>query len=337
MQVVYKILSVCVLVTALAVAASGCTTSQEGQKTLTIFHADSLSKPFDEIATAFMKENPNVMVQRESAGSVETVKKVSELNKTADVVATADWIPIQQYLYPNLTSWYGKFASNKMVVMYTNKSKYANEINASNWYQILTTPGVAVGRANPDADPNGYQTILVWKLAQALYNNSTLYDALAQNAPDKYVRQNEVDLTASLQSGEIDYAWNYLSVAKQNNFSYVDLPDQINLSNKTYESLYESVNATSAGTQVNGSLIEYGITVPNNSQNIELANKFIAFVLGPTGSQIMAKNYQPLLKPMAAVGKVPLLLVPFTLAVSTSNATANATTTGPLVNVSAAA
>lgn len=336
MKAVYKILTVCVLVTALAVAASGCTTSQEGQKTLTVFHAGSLSKPFDEIATAFMKENPNVTVQRESAGSVETVKKVSELNKTADVVATADWTPIQQYLYPNLTSWYGKFASNKMVVMYTNKSKFANEINASNWYQILTNPDVAVGRANPDADPNGYRTLMVWKLAQEFYNNVTLYDKLLQNAPDKYVRQKEVDLTASLQSGEIDYAWNYESVAKQNKFEYVNLPDQINFSNKTY-GLYGTVNVTSAGKQVNGSLIEYGITVPNNAPNPELGIKFVAFVLGPQGSEIMKNNGQPELKPMETVGKVPLLLVPFTLSVSTSNATANATTTGPLVNVSAAA
>lgn len=102
----------------------------------------------------------------------------------------------------------GKFASDKMVITYTNNSQFAHEINASNWYEILTIPGVAVGRSDPDADPSGYRTLMVWKLAQRYYNRTTLYDGLAQNAPDKYIRHQEVDLISSLKSGEIDYAWN---------------------------------------------------------------------------------------------------------------------------------
>lgn len=102
----------------------------------------------------------------------------------------------------------GKFASDKMVITYTNNSQFAHEINASNWYEILTMPGVAVGRSDPDADPSGYRTLMVWKLAQRYYNRTTLYDGLAQNAPDKYIRHQEVDLISSLKSGEIDYAWN---------------------------------------------------------------------------------------------------------------------------------
>jgi molybdate/tungstate transport system substrate-binding protein len=322
-----KVLLACILIVTIAVSAAGCTSTSQNQTTLTVLNAGSLSKPFSDIATAFQKENPNVTVQMQSAGSVDTVKKVSQLNQTADVVATSDWLVINQYLYPNFTSWIGKFASNQMVIMYKNTSKNANEINATNWYQILATPGVAVGRSNPDADPNGYRVLMVWQLASTYYNNASLYNALLNNAPKQYMTQKESDLTALLQSGQIDYAWTYKSVAKQNNLPYVTLPDQINLSNKTYESNYASVNATSAGTQVNGSLIEYGITVPKNSPNPELANKFVAFILGPEGSAIMAKNYQPELKPMQTVGQVPLVLIPFTLPSSTSTATVSATTT----------
>jgi molybdate/tungstate transport system substrate-binding protein len=288
-----------------------------------IFHAGSLSKSFEEIAALFESQNPGVTVRLISSSSVEATKKVSELNQTADVVATSDWIPIQNYLYPAFTDWYGKFASDKMVVAYTNKSQFAHEINGSNWYDILTMPGVAVGRPNPDADPSGYRTLMVWKLAERYYNTSILYERLSQNARGEYVRQQDVDLINSLKLGEIDYAWSYESIAKQNNFSYVNLPDKINLSNETYESFYQTVSVTSAGQQVNGSLIEYGICVPKAAPERELANRFVALVLSREGSAVLAANFELALKPLRTVGQVPLVLTPFSFSANTGSAQAN--------------
>jgi molybdate/tungstate transport system substrate-binding protein len=320
----HKGLIICILASVLAATASGCTTTRpENQKTLLIFHAGSLSKSFEEIAALFESENPGVTVRLISSSSVEATKKVSELNQTADVVATTDWIPIQNYLYPTFTDWYGKFASDKMVVVYTGKSQFAREINTNNWYEILTMPGITVGRSNPDADPSGYRTLMVWKLAQQYYNRTNLYDRLAQNAPGEYVRQQDVDLVNSLKSGEIDYAWNYESIAKQNNLSYVNLPDRINLSNKTYESFYQTVSVTSAGQQVNGSLIEYGICVPKAAPDRELANRFVALVLSQKGRAVLAANFEPVLKPMRTVGQVPLMLAPFSFSADIAGAKAN--------------
>jgi molybdate/tungstate transport system substrate-binding protein len=320
----HKGLTICILVSVLASTASGCTTTRpENQKTLLIFHAGSLSKSFEEIAAIFKRQNPDVTVRLISASSVEATKEVSELNQTADVVATSDWIPIKNYLYPTFTDWYGKFASDKMVVMYTNKSHFAHDINGSNWYYILAMPGVAVARSNPDADPCGYRTLMVWKLAEQYYNRATLYDRLAQNAPGKYVRQQDVDLINSLKFGEIDYAWGYESIAKQNNFPYVNLPDKINLSNETYESFYQTVNVTSAGQQVNGSVIEYGICVPKAAPERQLANGFVALVLSQEGSAALAANFDLVLKPMRTVGKVPLMLAPFSFSADAASPKAN--------------
>ena len=314
------------MVSVLAVSAAGCATTTQNKATLTVFHAGSLAAPFDQIAKEFEKQNPNVTVQREAAGSVETVKKISELNKTADVVATADWTPIDTYLYKNnLTKWYAQFATNSMVVMYTNKSKYSSEINTTNWYQVLTRPDVQVGRANPDLDPNGYRTLMVWQLAEKFYNKPRLYDRLLAQAPVKNVREKETDLIAILQSGQIDYAWNYKSVALQQNLSYIALPPQIDLSNPQYNSLYKTVNVTSAGKQVNGSVIEYGITIPNNAPNPDLAAQFVQFVLGPTGSKIMEDNGQKMLKPVQTTGTAPDWLKLFTAPSMTTSAVAVST------------
>ena len=93
----------------LLVSAAGCTSTTKNKTTLTVFHAGSLAVPFNQTAIAFQNQYPNVTVQLEAAGSVETVKKISELNRTADVVATSDWEPINTYLYKNnLTNWYAE-------------------------------------------------------------------------------------------------------------------------------------------------------------------------------------------------------------------------------------
>ena len=327
------------MVCVLAVSSAGCASTTQKKVTLTVFQADSLTTPFDQIAKEFEKQNPNVTVQREGAGSIDLVKKISEHNRTADVVATAGGFPLDTFLYKrNLTTWYARFATNSMVIMYTNKSKYSNEINTANWYQVLTRPDVQVGRTNPDLGPVGYRTLLVWQLAEKFYNKPGLYDRLLAQTPAKNVFEREIDEFAPLQSGQIDYAWNYKSVALQQNFSYIALPPQINLSDPAYDNLYNTVNVTSAGEQVNGSVIEYCITIPNNAPNPDLAAQFVQFVLGPTGSKIMADNGQKMLnreisrgrlnalQPMQVTGTIPDWLQPFAAPSMMTSATTMSTT-----------
>jgi len=57
----------------------GCSSST----TLTIFHAGSLTIPFDEVNKEFNKLYPSVKVLTESAGSATTIRKVTELDKEA--------------------------------------------------------------------------------------------------------------------------------------------------------------------------------------------------------------------------------------------------------------
>jgi len=58
--------------------------------------------------------------------------------------------------------------------VYTDRSKYADEINSHNWYKVLARPGVEIGRSNPDTDPSGYQTLQVLDLAEKYYNTPRL-------------------------------------------------------------------------------------------------------------------------------------------------------------------
>src|SRR5512138_1457549 len=67
---------------------------------LVIFHAGSLSVPMKEAANAFMKLNPGVKVQLESAGSVASARKITDLNRPCDIMASADYSVIDNMLIP---------------------------------------------------------------------------------------------------------------------------------------------------------------------------------------------------------------------------------------------
>jgi molybdate/tungstate transport system substrate-binding protein len=71
--------------------------------------------------------------------------------------------------------------------MYTNSSKYVNDITTDNWYSILARPDVQAGRSNPDIDPNGYRTLIVWKLSEKYYNEPGLSERLLARAPERFV------------------------------------------------------------------------------------------------------------------------------------------------------
>ena len=57
----------------LLVSAAGCTSTTK-TKTLTVFHAGSLAVPFNQTVIAFQNQYPNITVQLEAAGSVESIK-----------------------------------------------------------------------------------------------------------------------------------------------------------------------------------------------------------------------------------------------------------------------
>jgi molybdate/tungstate transport system substrate-binding protein len=292
-----------------------CTSEQKIEK-LIIFHAGSLSVPFKDMEAEFNKKYPNILILREACGSRVTARKVTELKKPADIIAVADYKVIEDILMPEYTDWYIAFATNKMVIAYNDKSRYANEINADNWYEVIMRAGVNYGHSDPNSDPCGYRTLLLWQLAEKYYKIPELYKKLQKHCPKKNIRPKETDLIALTQVGELDYHFQYLSVAKQHNLKYLILPEQIDLSSIKYADFYKQANVKITGRKPGtwdiqtGKPIVYAITIPNTAPNKEIALKFIKFVLSKTGREIMTKSGQlPISPPIANdINKIPVEL-----------------------------
>jgi molybdate/tungstate transport system substrate-binding protein len=275
-------------------------TSEKDQ--LIIFHAGSLSVPFKEMKEKFEAENPNVHILLEAAGSVQCARKITDLKKECDMMASADYAVIDQMLIPEYASWNIQFASNEMAIVYHDDSKYSDIMNDKNWYEILLRDDVIFGRSDPNSDPCGYRAILTTQLAEKYYKIDGLSEKI-KTKDTKYIRPKEVDLIALLESNAIDYIFLYRSVAEQHQLKYVILPDSINLKNSDYNEFYKTVSTDIVGKEPGttitqtGKAMVYGITILDNAPNKELAEKFLQYALSENGGkQIMEKNGQPFIR-----------------------------------------
>lgn len=274
--------------------------AQDIQGKVVVFHAGSLSVPMEKMEKEFEKRFPKVDVQRESGGSTKMARLISDVGKYADIMASADYKVIDNNLIPDFASWNIRFATNQMVLAYTKDSRYADKINSENWYEILENKDVSWGHSDPNLDPCGYRSLMVLQLAEKFYDQPGLYERLIANRPQKNVRPKSVELVNLLKTGNLDYAWEYRSVAVQHGLKFVTLDEHINLSNYKFDPFYKQAAVEVSGKEPgefitkHGKSITYGVTMLKQSQNKKAAGAFLDFMLSQDcGLAILKELGQP--------------------------------------------
>ncbi|MBN2666391.1 MAG: extracellular solute-binding protein [Bacteroidales bacterium] len=292
------------LLTLFFFVSPGCRNSVADRgKQIIIFHAGSLSVPFKQLADEYRKLNPEVKILMEPAGSLVCARKITELRKPCDIIASADYMVIDELIIPEYASWSIKFATNEIVVAFREESRYSSEIDSSNWIDILLRNDVVYSRSDPDSDPCGYRSVMTFKLAEKYYDIPGLEGKLT--AKDRnFIRPKEVDLIALVEAGAADYMFQYKSVARQHNMKYIELPDMINLGNPLFNGQYNTVSVDVAGKSpdskmiIRGEYINYSLAVLNDAPNSEGATNFVSFMLSAEGVEIFRRNGQdPVLPP----------------------------------------
>ncbi|MBW1779747.1 MAG: tungstate ABC transporter substrate-binding protein WtpA [Deltaproteobacteria bacterium] len=323
MSVSRKSIGLMVMVFLAATWLCAGTVGAEPKGKVTLFHAGSLTVPFAAMEKAFEARYSGVDLQREPSGSSKAARKISDLKKPCDIMASADYKVIDKLLIPQYADWNIRFATNQLVLCYTDKSTHADEINADNWYEILGRKGVVWGHSDPNVDPCGYRSLMVLQLAETYYKRPGLYDRFIASRPMENVRPKSVELVSLLQTGNMDYAWEYLSVAVQHGLKYVRLPDPINLGNYTYDPQYAKavvrVTGKKPGTfmKIKGKSCTYGVTLIKTAPNPGAAIAFLAYMLDPNGGLKVLKEmgqppFVPCRVPTSAMKKIlPASLTPF--------------------------
>jgi len=331
----------------LTVTLSAC--APRAQKTeMRVLIAGSLIIPFDHLERAFEAQHPEVDVLMEGHGSIQCIRHVTELEQLADVVAVADYALIPMLMYETrepetgrpYASWLLQFATNELGLAYTAQSVHADEIDADNWHEIAARPDVLFGLSDPRFDACGYRGLMTTQLAERYYGDNRIFDRVfggrftqflrvqAQDGADVIsvpevlqpkedsglvTRGSSVRLLGLLESGDLDYAFEYESVSRQHGLEFLPLPAEINLSDEDYQANYDRVRVrlafqrfTSVNPEFEGKAIAYGITIPTNAPHPDLAAEFIRFLVGPEGQKVMAENQHPMIVPPVADNEAAL-------------------------------
>jgi len=319
--VIYGVWAFAMVELALTAGCQRATVEKRGAASaeLTIFHAGSLSVPFREVSALFEQRHPGVTVKPEAAGSRECARKISDLGRSCDVLGSADYEVVENLLMPEHADFNIRFATNEMAVVYSGSSNRSGEIASDNWYNILLDDDIAFGRSDPNSDPCGYRTVMVFQLAEKHYGVPGLATALAKKHGDRYIRPKETDLLALLEGGEIDYLFIYRSVGEQHGLKILGLPDEINLRSPDLADWYATATVQVTGKEPGqfitrtGAPIVYSVTIPKAARNRDLAEAYVALLLSPDGQAIMSECGQGPLVPARTreYDRLPASLQPF--------------------------
>jgi molybdate/tungstate transport system substrate-binding protein len=199
-------------------------------------------------------------------------------------------------LEPKYTSWYIPYAGTSMVIAYNPKSKYASEFKAyadgskplsSLFSTLLETPGLKLGRTDPNIDPQGRDFIEMLELAQSYYKlpSDTVAKILgttdfgSASSSEIYA---ESSLDSTLESGQLDASSAFVTQAIELHLDYIPLPVQINLGSGALASTYKTATVKLAnGTTKSGSPQVIDITAIGTPT--PAATAFIAYTLSPAG------------------------------------------------------
>ncbi len=308
------------LCTVFLLLCAGCMDQSDEEVTVRVVSAGSMLVPLEAIEEAYETLHPEVDIQVEGHGSIQAVRQVTDLNRSFDLVLVADQALIPDMMYRamdggngNYTDSFVPFATNQIVIAYTDKSRYADEITPDNWYQILARPEVHIGFSNPVLDACGYRALMVTALAGEYYGDDGLFDrmigdhikprATVERSGDSIsiilpelllpegdkvsIRSGSIYLLALLDAGGIDYAFEYKSVARDHGLHWIDLPPEIDLSDPHFQDNYKKVRVNlgyqrfeSIGNIRVGEPIVYAATIPNCAENPEQAEHFLDFMIG---------------------------------------------------------
>jgi molybdate/tungstate transport system substrate-binding protein len=208
-----------------------------------------------------LRGSVDATLQSEVHGSAECARLVDSGQKDPDILSLAD---VALFDAPLSTPWYATFATNSLVVAYNPDTAGGQRIaEADRWFDPLVADSVALGRTDPALDPLGYRALFMLELATEFYDIDV---DLRAAIPTREQLYPETQLISQFETGAIDAAIAYRSMATQRGYDYVDLPAAINLGDPSMADHYADVSyELPGGTVVTGAPIRYGSTVRHRS------------------------------------------------------------------------
>ena len=261
-----------------------------------VFHAASLSAVFGELADRLKAADPPITVRLEPSGSLLAARKVTEQGLRADVVAVADDAILQKLIVPARAPRAVVFATNELVLAHLAHSPGTEEVTQQTWPEILSRPGVRLGRVDEDLAPIGYHTLFAWQLAGQAASRPGLAKQLRDACPKERVVHDEAELLALLEAKAVDYAFLYRSTAEDHRLKVTPLGDEVNLSRPELAAAYATastevrLHTADAPVRLTGRPISYALAVLADAPNPAGAKAFVELLASDDGRKALERH-----------------------------------------------
>ena len=210
-----------------------------------------------------------------AAGSKELANQIKGRLRPGDVFISANPKVDAALMGPkngSWVTWYVAFAESPLVIGYGASSRFAADFKTKPWYQVLAEPGIRIGRTDPALDPKGALTMQLMAAAEQLYHRPGLASQVL-GAPDNPAQVlPEETLVGRMQSGQLDAGFFYSTEVTDARLASVAVPAAI------------------APKAI------YTVTILRGAPDAAGAERFVAFLLGHRGRQILAAHGLTLLK-----------------------------------------
>jgi molybdate/tungstate transport system substrate-binding protein len=281
-----------------ATSSSPPTSSASSKPTGTVSLADasSLSYLNDHLfGPAFTSANGySVSSQANASGTLESEISASAITPNVFEAVGGDNItPLE----PKFTSWYVQYAGTSMVLAYNPSSKYASQFKAiadgskplCSLFTLLQTPGLKLGRTDPNIDPQGRDFVFMVELAQTYCHLPSDTAAKILGTSDFGSASSseiyaESSLDSTLQAGQLDAASAFVTQAVELHLSYVPLPTAINLGSAALSASYKKASVKIKSGTKHGSAQVIDITIIGTPTPAALA--FVKYTLSSAGLAI---------------------------------------------------
>jgi molybdate/tungstate transport system substrate-binding protein len=193
-----------------------------GKGTVRVLYAGSLVDYMENDLGPAFRKTTGYGYEGFGGGSTEVANEIRGGVREGDVFISASAKADQSLTGAsggNWVSWYTTFAATPLMLGYNPHSSFGKQLaHGKPWYQVITEPGILVGRTDPKLDPKGVLTV------EAVANAARkLHDPKLNSALGSFAVYPETALVGRLQSGQLDAGFFYAVEASSAHFPTVAL------------------------------------------------------------------------------------------------------------------
>lgn len=240
---------------------------------VTVAYAGSLVTPMERGVGPAFEKVCGCEFRGEGKGSVALGRLIAAGIKNPDVFVSADTRVMDSLMRgpaPAIAS-YETFASARMVLGYTRRSRFAQRIALAAAHritivQLLETPGLRIGRTDPRLDPKGQRSMRVVQLLAQRYHDRALARVFGDAENPEQIFPEE-DLLVRLEAGDIDVAFLYSTEAVSRKIPALEFAPHTNLEGS----------------------IRYAVAALTGARNRDGGAAFVEFILNGPGRAILER------------------------------------------------